>query len=99
MNGTALSIALLGALIAASATARAQDMHSGVYPVPNPKGAEATWTPTAEESYVKSLIHDAGFTAILDMTRGADGTWHAHAMKDHAKIDVAVDRSGHVATN
>ena len=99
MNRTTLSIALLGVLVAASSSAWAQDMHAGVYPIPNPKGADATWTLTAEGSYVKSVIYNAGFTAISDMTRGPDGTWHAHAMKNDAKVDVAVDRSGHVTTN
>jgi len=98
MNRTSLAIALVGAFASINA-ARAQDSHPDAYPVPNPKGAEATWTPTAEESYVKSVIHDAGFTAISDMMRGPDGTWHAHAMKGSSKVDVAVDRSGHVAAN
>ncbi|MEI7874797.1 MAG: hypothetical protein WCK95_21895 [Alphaproteobacteria bacterium] len=98
MNRTTRTIALLGglAIAAATATAGAQDMHSGVYPVTNPKGAESTWTPSAEGSYVKSLIHDAGFTAISDMARGPDGTWHAHAMKNNAPVDVTVDRAGHI---
>ncbi len=98
MNRTTRTIALLGALatIAATATAQAQDEHPGAYPVPNPKGAEATWTPGAEGSYVKSVIHDAGFTAISDMARGPDGTWHAHAMKNNAPVDVTVDRAGHI---
>jgi polyisoprenoid-binding protein YceI len=101
MNRTTRTIALLGALAitAATATAGAQDMHSGVYPAPNPKGVESTWTPSAEGSYVKSVIHDAGFTAISGMARGADGTWHAHAMKNNAAVDVTVDRSGRIATN
>lgn len=101
MNRTTRTIALLGAfaITAATATAGAQDMHSGVYPVPSPKGAESTWTPSAEGSYVKSVIHDAGFSAISDMARGSDGTWHAHAMKNNAPVDVTVDRSGHIATN
>lgn len=98
MNRTTLAIALLSTLATTAATvaARAQDMHSGVYPVPNPKGTESTWTPSAEGSYVKSVIHDAGFTAISDMARGSDGTWHAHAMKNNAPVDVTVDRAGHV---
>ncbi len=98
MNRTTRTIALLGGLVvaAATATAEAQDMHSGVYPVPNPKGAEATWTPSAEGSYVKSVIYGAGFTAVSDMARGPDGTWHAHAMKNNAPVDVTVDRAGHV---
>ena len=96
MNRTALTFASLGVLVAASATAWAQDEHPGAYPVPNPKGAEATWTPSAEGSYVKSIIYSAGFTAISDMARGSDGTWHAHAMKNNAAVDVTVDRAGHV---
>ena len=100
MNRTTRTIALLGLAIASTAvTAHAQDMHSGVYPVPNPKGAESTWTPSAEGSYVKSVIHDAGFTAISGIVRGPDGTWHAHAMKNNAAVDLTVDRTGHIATN
>ncbi|MDP1752413.1 MAG: hypothetical protein Q8L22_23430 [Reyranella sp.] len=45
---------------------------------------------------MKSVIHDAGFTAISDMARGPDGTGHAHAMKNNAPVNVAVDRAGHV---
>ena len=43
MNRT-LAVALLGALAVTSfaGVASAQDMHSGVYPVPNPKGSEST---------------------------------------------------------
>ena len=101
MNRTTRTIALLGilAISAGTATAGAQDMHSGVYPVPNPKGADATWTPSAEGSYVKSVIHDAGYTAITDVARGPNGTWHAHAMKNNAAVDVTVDRAGHIVPN
>ena len=96
-----LAVALLGALAVTSfaGVASAQDMHSGVYPVPNPKGSESTWTPSAEGSYVKSTIQAAGFNSISDMVRGPDGSWHAHAMKNNAPVDVTVDRAGHVVTN
>ena len=48
---------------------------------------------------MKSVIHDAGYTAIGGVARGPDGTWHAHAMKNNAAVDVTVDRAGHIVPN
>jgi hypothetical protein len=114
MNRTLLTIALLGASAVTATGAYAQSaplagngvststMNYSAMPsadVPSPKGTGATWTPTAEEAYVKSAIHDAGYGAVSDLTRGSDGTWHARATKNNARVEVAFDRAGHITTN
>jgi len=114
MNRTLLTIALLGASAVTATGVYAQSAplagngvststmnYSALPPAdaPNPKGTGATWTPTAEEAYVKSAIHDAGYAAVSDLMRGSDGTWHGHATKNNARVDVAFDRSGHITTN
>lgn len=58
-----------------------------------------SWTPSAEASYAKAAIQSAGYSAVSDLTRGSDGTWRAHAVKNNAKVDVSVDRSGRVTAN
>lgn len=58
-----------------------------------------SWTPSAEESYAKSAIQSAGYSGVSGLTRGSDGTWRAHALKNNAKVDVSVDRTGRVTTN
>ncbi|MGQ0583781.1 MAG: hypothetical protein ACT4O6_17730 [Reyranella sp.] len=58
-----------------------------------------SWTPSAEESYAKSVIQSAGYSGVSALTRGSDGTWHAHALKNNAKVNVSVDRAGRVTTN
>jgi hypothetical protein len=111
MNRTLLIIALLDATATGAYAQSAPLAGNGVSPstmnysampsaeTPNPKGETATATPTAEEAYVKGAIHDAGYSAVADLMRGPDGTWHAHATKNNARLDVAFDRSGHITTN
>ncbi|MDP1837684.1 MAG: hypothetical protein Q8N31_07275 [Reyranella sp.] len=97
MNRTLLAIALLGASAIVATGAQAQS--SGPYPVSSPKGTGSTWTPSADEAYSKSLIQRAGYTGVSDLMRSPDGSWHGHALKENAKVDVAVDRTGRVTTN
>lgn len=58
-----------------------------------------SWTPSAEESYTKSVIQSAGYSGVTGLMRGSDGTWRAHALKNNAKVDVSVDRGGRVTAN
>jgi hypothetical protein len=97
MNRTFLAIALLGASAVVATGAQAQS--AGPYPVSSPKGTGATWTPSADEAYSKSLIQGAGYSGVSDLVRSPDGTWHGHAMKNDVKVDVAVDRTGRVTAN
>ncbi len=97
MNRTLLAIALLGA--SAIVTAGAQAQSRTPYPVSSPQGIGASWTPSAEQSYAKSAIQSAGFNSITGLTRSSDGAWHAHAMKNNAKVDVSLDRAGRVTAN
>jgi hypothetical protein len=63
----------------------------------DPKGTISTWTPSAEEAFVKEQIRGAGYSGVNDLERDSDGTWHARAYKGPADVLVAVDRSGHIS--
>lgn len=97
MNRAFLTIALLGASVAATTAVHAQPSRPA--PVGNPKGIMASWTPSAEQSYAKAAIQSAGFNSVSELTRSQDGTWHAHALKNNAKVDVSLDRAGRVTAN
>ena len=62
----------------------------------DPKGSISTWTPSAEESFVKEEIRGAGYSGVSDLERDSDGTWHARAYKGPADVLVAVDHAGHI---
>lgn len=97
MNRAFLTIALLGASIAATTAAYAQT--SKPAPIGNPKGVMSSWTAGAEESYAKATIQSAGFNSVSQLTRAQDGTWHAQALKNNAKVEVSLDRAGRVTAN
>lgn len=97
MNRAFLTIAVLGASVVAAVGAQAQS--SAPYADTNSKGQMASWTPTAEASYTKSVIQRAGYSSVSDLARGSDGSWHATAMKNNAKVAVTVDRAGQVSAN
>lgn len=97
MNRAFLTIAVLGASVVAAAGAQAQS--STPYAETNPKGQMASWTPTAESSYAKSAIQRAGYNSVSNLSRGSDGSWHATAMKNNAKVAVTLDRAGQVTAN
>ncbi|MGZ3342120.1 MAG: hypothetical protein ACXWLB_25730 [Reyranella sp.] len=63
----------------------------------DPKGTVSTWTPSAEEAFVKEEIRGAGYSGVNSLERDSDGTWHARAYKGPADVLVAVDRSGHIS--
>jgi hypothetical protein len=63
----------------------------------DPKGTISTWTPSAEEAFVKEQIRGAGYSGVNSLERDSDGTWHARAYKGPADVFVAVDRSGHIS--
>lgn len=96
MKRTFLALALLGATATISG---AYAQASGTEAMANPKGSMATWTPSAEAAYAKSAIQSAGYNSVGDLMRTADGAWHATAVKNNAKINVVLDRSGRVSTN
>lgn len=97
MNRAFLTIAMLGASVVATVGAQAQS--STPHTETNPRGQMASWTPTAEASYTKSVIQRAGYSSVSDLARGADGSWHAVAVKNNAKVAVTVDRAGQVSAN
>jgi hypothetical protein len=63
----------------------------------DPKGITSTWTPSAEEAYIKEAIRGAGYSGVNSLERDSDGTWHGRAYKGQADVLVAVDRSGHIS--
>ena len=110
MTRTLLTIALLGtSFLAASAQAQSVPLagsgvststqrYSTMPPVsPDPKGAVAPFNGTAEQAFVKDEIRHAGYTAVNNLWREQDGTWHARARMNDADVLVIVDRSGHVS--
>lgn len=62
----------------------------------DPKGTVSTWTPSAEEAYVKEAIRGAGYSGVNSLERENDGTWHARAYKGPADVLVSVDHAGHI---
>jgi hypothetical protein len=96
MNRAFLTIAVLGASALATAGAQAQSSTSAEI---NPKGQMSSWTPSAEGSYAKSAIQRAGYGSISELARSSDGSWHAVAMKNNAKVAVTLDRAGQVTAN
>lgn len=97
MNRAFLTIAVLGASVLATVGAQAQSSASSTET--NSRGHMASWTPTAEESYAKSVIQRAGYTSVSELARTSDGAWRAMAMKNNAKVAVTLDRSGQVTAN
>jgi hypothetical protein len=97
MNRAFLTIAMLGASVLATAGAQAQSSMPSAEA--NPRGMMSSWTPTAESSYAKSAIQRAGYSSVNGLTRGSDGSWHAQAMKNNAKVGVTLDRAGQVTAN
>jgi putative membrane protein len=53
-------------------------------------------SPLATEGLAKSKIEASGYTDVKDLTKNADGTWSAKAMKDNQEIAVSVDAQGNV---
>jgi hypothetical protein len=111
MHRTLITLALLGVSIVAASSVQAQSAplagngvstgtmnYSAMPQVANdPKGIVSTWTPSAEEAYIKEAIRGAGYSGVNSLQRDSDGTWHARAYKGQADVLVAVDRSGHIS--
>jgi hypothetical protein len=74
-------------------------VNHSVFTIRSGNGSGATWTPSAEEAYSKTVIQSAGYSGVSDLMRNPDGTWHGHAMKNDTRIDVAVDGIGRVTAN
>src|SRR5258708_29324398 len=110
MNRTFATLALLGLSTLVASTVQAQSvplagngvststMNYTAMPsvARDPKGTISTWTPSAEEAYIKETIRGAGYSGVNSLERDSDGTWHARAYKGPADVLVAVDRSGHI---
>jgi hypothetical protein len=111
MHRTLITLALLGVSTIAASSVQAQSvplagngvstgtMNYAAMPqvARDPKGIESTWTPSAEEAYIKEAIRGAGYSGVNSLERDGDGTWHARAYKGQADVLVAVDRSGHIS--
>ena len=111
MHRTLIALALLGVSTVAASSVQAQSvplagngvstgtMNYAAMPqvARDPKGIGATWTPSAEEAFVKEEIRGAGYSGVNDLERESDGTWHARAYKGQADVLVAVDRAGHIS--
>ena len=112
MHRILISLALLGVSTLAASAVQAQSsvplagngvstgtMNYSAMPqvARDPKGTISTWTPSAEEAFVKEEIRGAGYSGVNDLERDSDGTWHARAYKGPADVLVAVDRSGHIS--
>jgi hypothetical protein len=111
MHRILISLALLGVSTLAASVVQAQSvplagngvstttMNYSAMPqvARDPKGTISTWTPSAEEAFVKEEIRGAGYSGVNDLQRDSDGTWHARAYKGPADVLVAVDRSGHIS--
>jgi hypothetical protein len=111
MHRTLIALALLGVSTIAASSVQAQSvplagngvstgtMNYSAMPqvAHDPKGIVSTWTPSAEEAYIKEEIRGAGYSGVNSLERDADGTWHARAYKGPADVLVAVDRSGHIS--
>jgi hypothetical protein len=112
MHRTLISLALIGVSTLAASAVQAQSSvplsGNGVAPstmnytampqvARDPKGIVSTWSPSAEEAFVKEEIRGAGYSGVNSLERDSDGTWHARAYKGPADVLVAVDRSGHIS--
>ncbi len=111
MHRTLITLALLGVSTVAASSVQAQSVPlagNGVATstmsytampqvARDPKGIVSTWTPSAEEAFVKEEIRGAGYSGVNNLERDTDGTWHARAYKGPADVLVAVDRSGHIS--
>jgi hypothetical protein len=111
MHRTLIALALLGVSTLAVSSVQAQSvplagngvstgtMNYSAMPqvAHDPKGIVSTWTPSAEEAFVKEEIRGAGYSGVNSLERDSDGIWHARAYKGQADVLVAVDRSGHIS--
>jgi hypothetical protein len=111
MHRTLIALALLGVSTIAASSVQAQSvplagngvstgtMNYSAMPqvARDPKGIVSTWTPSAEEAYIKEAIRGAGYSGVNSLERETDGTWHARAYKGQADVLVAVDHSGHIS--
>ena len=51
------------------------------------------------ESQAKGRIAKAGYANVSKLTKNANGVWQGIAMKDGAKVNVALDYKGDVTNN
>jgi hypothetical protein len=101
MHRTLIALALLGVSTAAASSVQAQSVplagNGASTSTMNYAAIGSTWTPSAEEAYIKDAIRGAGYSGVNSLERDSDGIWHARAYKGQADVLVAVDRSGHIS--
>ena len=84
------------ALVASVSIAAAQmptTTGTSTTPAVPPAGMPGT---AQSESSVRTQIEASGYTKIRDLTRKADGSWHARASRNDVEVAVSVDSTGNV---
>jgi hypothetical protein len=66
-------------------------------PAQTQAAALATDAPAGDDSQARRAIEFDGYKNVSAVARGADGVWHARAMRGHTEIAVRVDASGNVS--
>jgi hypothetical protein len=109
MHRTLIALALLGVSTLAASSVQAQSvplagngvstgtMNYSAMPqvAHDPKGIVSTWTPSAEQAFVKEEIRGAGYSGLNSLERDSDGIWHARA--GAGRRAGGGDRSGHIS--
>ncbi len=108
-----IAAAVLLPLIGAVALAQApgvivpgpsQDKGAVIAPPVGPAADPNTITPGngkmgLSEADARKAIEQAGYSAVMNLTQAADGTWSGMARKDQSAIHVVVDAQGKVVAD
>lgn len=90
-------ILIAAAALVASVSVAAAQMPPTTGTSTTPAVPPAGMPGTAEsESSVRTQIEASGYKKIRDLTRKADGSWHAKATKNEEEVAVSVDSTGNV---
>lgn len=90
-------IPIAAAALVASVSIAAAQMPPATGTATTPAVPPAGMPGTAEsESSVRTQIEASGYQKIKDLTRKADGSWHARATKNDVEVAVSVDSTGNV---
>ena len=54
---------------------------------------------TGPAGTAQRLIEQDGYRNVHDLQKGDDGLWHGMAMRGNARVQVTVDRAGHVSAH
>jgi hypothetical protein len=63
----------------------------------DPAQAQTASLAAGDNAQAKRAIEFDGYKNVSAVTKGADGVWHARAMRGHTEIAVRVDASGNVS--